>query len=390
MKLPLHLIVAKDHSPEAARERHRLVISRAQAIAKLLALLTVLWIGVDFISTDRRVWSALAIERIAAAIAFLLLSRHRFATASTRDARGAVAALAGIAIAFFLVSNVTLHHSGADDHSLFVTTAYLYSPFLVVAGLSIFPLIAAESLALAVPVIATTALTTMVRPELLSPQSAAAALLLLTLIAGIAALASMSQLQLLIDITEQSARDGVTRALTRKYGEQFLDLQFAIAQRNKSPLSVLFIDLDNFKTVNDRFGHEVGDRILRRVAQSLHETLRRQDSVIRWGGEEFLVILPETDSAGAVNAIERLAGAALALLPDGSLQKASIGLAERLRDSICDWTDLASLADSRMYKAKQAGRNRYVGCDERPMPFIRADSSAAAHDEAMLAQRRAA
>ena len=84
------------------------------------------------------------------------------------------------------------------------------------------------------------------------------------------------------------------------------------------------------------------------------------------------------------------ASAALALLPDGTLQKASIGLAERLRDSICDWPDLASLADSRMYKAKQAGRNRYVGCDERPTPFIKADSSVAAHDEAVLAQRRAA
>ena len=108
------------------------------------------------------------------------------------------------------------------------------------------------------------------------------------------------------------------------------------------------------------------------------------------GGEEFLVVLPETDSAGATNAIERLASAALALLPDGTLQKASIGVAERLRDGICEWPDLASLADARMYKAKQAGRNRYVGCDERPMPFIKTDSSPAAHDEAALADRRAA
>jgi diguanylate cyclase (GGDEF)-like protein len=390
VKLPLHLIVSKYHSPEVARERYRLIISRAQAIAKLLALLTVLWIGIDLVSADRRVWSALAVERIAAAIAFLLLSRHRFAEASTRDARGAVAALVGIAIAFFLVSNATLRQGGADDHSLFVTTAYLYSPFLVAAGLSIFPLLAAESVAVALPTIVATALAIALRPELLSPASAAAALLLLALIAGIAALASMSQLQFLIDVTEQSARDGVTRALTRKYGEQVLDLHLAAAQRSKSPLSVLFIDLDNFKRVNDRFGHEVGDKILRRVAQSLHETLRRQDSVIRWGGEEFLIVLPETDSAGATNAIERLASAALALLPDGTLQKASIGVAERLRDGICEWPDLASLADARMYKAKQAGRNRYVGCDERPMPFIKTDSSAAAQDEAALAERHAA
>ncbi len=390
MKLPLHLIVSKYHSVEAARERHRLIISRSQAIAKLLALLTVMWIGVDFISTDRRVWSVLAIERIATSIAFLLVARHRFAAASARDARVAVALLAGIAIVFAVVSNLTLHRAGAGDHSLFIVTAYLYAPFLVAAGLSVFPLIAIESAALALPVIASTALTIALRPELLSPASAVAALLLLTLIASIAALASMSQLQFLIDVTEHSARDGLTRALTRKYGEQLLDMQLAVAQRNKSPLSVLFIDLDRFKSINDRFGHQVGDQVLRRVAQSLHETLRRQDSIIRWGGEEFLIILPETDSIGAVNAIERIAAAGLALLPDGSLQKASIGIAERLRDSIFEWPDLASLADSRMYKAKQGGRNRYVSCDERPIAFIKADSSAAAYDEALYAARSAA
>lgn len=162
----------------------------------------------------------------------------------------------------------------------------------------------------------------------------------------------------------------MTGALNRKFGEQLLDLQFATAARSGRPLSLFFVDIDNFKSVNDQFGHESGDARLQRVAQSLRENLRRQDIVIRWGGDEFLVALPETDSANAEAAIVRIGGAGLGPRPDGVPQTASIGIAERVLDGADDWATLVDRADKRMYAAKHAGRNCYIGASGKTAPFI--------------------
>jgi diguanylate cyclase (GGDEF)-like protein len=180
----------------------------------------------------------------------------------------------------------------------------------------------------------------------------------------------MSQLRFLINLTEQSTRDALTQALTRRFGEEMLDIQLAIAERSGAPLAVMFFDLDKFKAVNDEFGHEEGDALLHRAAQSIRKTLRRQDILIRWGGEEFLAVLPQADPAKVERVVTRIAKAGIGLLPDGRQQTASIGIAERMNDNAGDWKNLVKLADERMYSAKRAGRNRYVGAVGHPVPFI--------------------
>ncbi len=125
------------------------------------------------------------------------------------------------------------------------------------------------------------------------------------------------------------------------------------------PLTVFFVDLDHFKHVNDDFGHDCGDSVLATAARKLRAAFRKQDVLIRWGGEEFLIICPDTDEAAVIPAIERLASLGLGSLPDGSLQTASIGIAELdLSSSSPDPIALVASADARMYQAKQAGRNR--------------------------------
>lgn len=188
-----------------------------------------------------------------------------------------------------------------------------------------------------------------------------AVVLLVMLVAGISAIASLSQLNFLISLVEKSATDGLTGAVTRKFGERMLETVFAISQRKNTALSVLFIDLDRFKSTNDRFGHSTGDDILRRVVTSIRVVARRQDVLVRWGGEEFVLIMPETNETEVESFIRRLARTGIGLAPDAVPITASMGAAERLSDKADGCAVLVEAADRRMYAAKEAGRNCYVG-----------------------------
>ncbi|WP_170130944.1 GGDEF domain-containing protein [Deinococcus yavapaiensis] len=130
----------------------------------------------------------------------------------------------------------------------------------------------------------------------------------------------------------------------------------------KTGVSIVLLDLDHFKSVNDRFGHEAGDAVLREVARRLRSELRPHDSLGRWGGEEFLVVLPDTSSSEAASVAERL-WRALRAHPFRRAGRVtgSFGVATaRTGDS----TDrLVSRADARLYQAKQLGRDRVVWSD---------------------------
>jgi len=105
---------------------------------------------------------------------------------------------------------------------------------------------------------------------------------------------------------DMATKDGLTRLFNKNYFDETLKRQISIAQRNSRCLSLLMIDLDRFKKLNDEYGHLAGDLVLQRFAAILRDTCRQQDVAARWGGEEFAVILPETDVNGAVRIAERL------------------------------------------------------------------------------------
>lgn len=125
------------------------------------------------------------------------------------------------------------------------------------------------------------------------------------------------------------------------------------------PTSLILLDLDRFKQINDRYGHDVGDQVLVKVAAQLKSHLRKTDLVGRWGGEEFVLLLPETPLEEAVRLAERLkskiAEPAIDGLPDTS---ASFGVAQAVGNDDCD--SLVSRADRAMYLSKQAGGNRVI------------------------------
>ena len=251
--------------------------------------------------------------------------------------------------------------------SAVVGAGYAFLPFVLMAGLTIFPLTLVENLVLSSLLLLAQALAGYLSWATLNWPSFAGAFWLLILIAGVASLASMSQLAFMIALVRQAIRDPLTGVFSRGSGEEILRLQWDSAQRKDSALALAFIDLDHFKSINDNYGHEAGDQVLREAARRLVATLRSSDSLLRWGGEEFLLIMPETDMEQAHKAIERIVGEGLGVRPDGLALTASIGLAERRNDQVDDYRDLLELADRRMYLAKTGGRNRLCAAEsEKP------------------------
>ncbi|MCA8950927.1 MAG: diguanylate cyclase [Planctomycetes bacterium] len=155
-----------------------------------------------------------------------------------------------------------------------------------------------------------------------------------------------------------ASTDGLTRLLNRTMGLHALDQEIARATRSQRPLAVLLCDLDYFKQLNDSYGHLQGDNALRVTADVLRQTVRRSDSICRFGGEEFLVVLPETTAAEATVLAARLHTAVEERGRQIGLPLTiSIGLAtSRFADT---WETILHRADQALYASKDRGRNRF-------------------------------
>lgn len=158
--------------------------------------------------------------------------------------------------------------------------------------------------------------------------------------------------------------DGLTGISNRWSFDQTLQREFASARRAKSPLSLLMIDIDHFKLLNDAKGHQVGDTCLRRIASALHAALpRTSDFVARYGGEEFAALLPATDRAGAEQMAQRICTAITALQlehPDSPTGVVTISVGVSTYDGSPQYSSvsLVRAADEALYRAKHSGRNR--------------------------------
>jgi two-component system, cell cycle response regulator len=148
-----------------------------------------------------------------------------------------------------------------------------------------------------------------------------------------------------------------------------LAIELSRARRYGKQLSIAVIDADRFKSLNDTHGHSAGDLVLRTIGSILRESFRQSDTAGRYGGEEFVVILPETDMEAAQRKVERLreqvASTPIALATRGEKiqMTVSAGLANFPQDG-ADAAELFALADERMFQAKREGRNRVVASAE--------------------------
>jgi diguanylate cyclase (GGDEF)-like protein len=233
-------------------------------------------------------------------------------------------------------------------------------PTVVLGGLAVFPLTALETLLFSLPVIVAGIFGLLHGGTLFSLAEHGATLWFMLMMIGVSMFSGMSQCHYMATLIQRAASDPLTNAYTRDSGNETLDLVFRLADMGNKPLCLLFIDIDHFKTINDVYGHEAGDQTLRDMAEGIRECLRRSDHLIRWGGEEFVVVLPDTPLADVDILLRRLRRQAFGMRPDGTPLTASIGISEAKADHATNWHDMIRLADERMYQAKHAGRDRAV------------------------------
>jgi len=155
---------------------------------------------------------------------------------------------------------------------------------------------------------------------------------------------------------EKLARiDTLTGCYNRRYGLELLYRHMKLSQRNKSPLLLAFLDIDNFKTINDTFGHEEGDQVLKEVVELFKSSLREVDIICRMGGDEFLLAFPDSSLQEVPLIRERLQKKLIQLnkhVDRDYTISLSIGFSEYLADKPKNSDDLISIADQRMYEEK--------------------------------------
>jgi diguanylate cyclase (GGDEF)-like protein len=158
-----------------------------------------------------------------------------------------------------------------------------------------------------------------------------------------------------------SSADGLTGLRTRRYLDEALNIEFLRARRYRNELALVMADVDHFKRINDEHGHTAGDAVLRGLSEILRCAARRTDVAGRYGGEEFAIIMPQSNAAGARLFAEKLREAVEAArfgIPGGEIQVTlSLGVAQYGRE-LSSPEDLIDLADRALYEAKSAGRNR--------------------------------
>ena len=171
---------------------------------------------------------------------------------------------------------------------------------------------------------------------------------------------SVKNAQLFSEVRDNSVKDGLTGCMTRAHSLDVIDAELRRARRSQTPVSLIMFDLDHFKDVNDRYGHLCGDAVLSAVGKRMKEVLRGSDLKCRWGGEEFLVLLPETPLHGARRVADTLrreiAERPIAWAGEGLTVTASFGLAQTMPGEV-NVEAVIARADQALYRAKNDGRN---------------------------------
>lgn len=170
-------------------------------------------------------------------------------------------------------------------------------------------------------------------------------------------------------LEEQSLFDVLTGLANRKQLNGFSQICFELSRRHERPMAVVMFDIDYFKTVNDQLGHLAGDKVLKEVAQLLSASVRKGDCLGRWGGEEFLLICPETTLESAMRSAERiLEKMRHCRFSTGQVYTLSAGVAQLAPGENLD--ELIQRADDALYAAKAAGRDRVCAANSSPAPAL--------------------
>lgn len=349
----------KLHSRDFNGSRAEYIYMRLRFLSLIFALMALVWIPFDILFTPNEVFGKILGLRISYSAMFLFLGIWSLKPQSLFYARLRLAFFAIIPSLFYISSKIIFkHHTDLEG----VLIGYSFLPFLTVVLFSIFPLTLLEGISYIIIVIASFLMTALFLNELQS-ISAWGDLWLLALLGGISIWAQLAQLHMLLRLYREASRDALTGLVNRAVLNKWIEPEFARVRLKKQDLSAMLIDLDLFKRVNDTYGHLTGDQVLKDFSAILKSQLTGYNLIGRYGGEEFLAILPNLNSDETVLLAERIqkrcrSTSSQAINGEVVKYTVSIGVSQLNEDDTV--SSLIDRADKCLYQAKMQGRDRVV------------------------------
>ncbi len=349
---------ARHHSEDFRETRGEFIRIRLRFIALFFAFAVPLWIPVDYFTISPAHFTDMAIARGALGVALLLLGLMTFSKLSYTG----IGILLGLVMLFpggFYIASMLILHSGVAETP---SVGYAYMPLLSVGLLGLFPL----TLLCGTIIIALMLIIALV-PELwlgdLVSLETFNMLWLFTMFSGVSLWIQSGQLLMLLKLYRESTRDPLTHLINRRVLMKRLAAEQAYNASVGRPFSVLMFDLDRFKRINDTYGHFTGDQVLKTAARVLEQQLRRTDIIARFGGEEFVAILPGLRGEEAVSVAERIRQACqdtTVTAPTGDEIRLSTSVGVTEYESGEEAEAMLTRVDDSLYRAKELGRNRVV------------------------------
>ncbi|WP_158020636.1 GGDEF domain-containing protein [Salinivibrio sharmensis] len=354
----LELWSAKKHASSFNNTRSTYLRSRLCVLCYVWAALTIAWSPADFLFlADKTAAAQLSLQRLLLAGMLITIGYAVNRANNLKSAKLGLVAMVLATNAFYLSASHTL---GFPTDNAAFSYSYTLLPIIQIVMLTIFPLTMRESILLMSITLICHLWVDSFSGTMTSPDNIAS-YWLQTVIAFMVVWSQLSQLHMILRLYRQATLDPLTGIYNRRMLLQLAMRALAVSEERHSPFSVLLLDLDKFKRINDKWGHYAGDVVLQSFTRTVQERLRKADIFGRFGGEEFIVFLPKCNGEITAQIAERLLGEIreMDVYIDESRTPlkvtASIGLSTlQPGDTL---SSLIERADSALYQAKAEGRN---------------------------------
>jgi diguanylate cyclase (GGDEF)-like protein len=350
------LISAQHHSEDFKETRAGYITLRLRLLVFFYAAAIPLWIPFDYLLLRPEHSASMVLPRILMTV-FLLLFGHFTQRALTSIQVHSLLALTFIASGTFYFTTMQILSHGVAEVPL---AGYSLMPFLMVSMLGVFPL----TLGWGITLIATVMIFFLgleASQNRLMTADTANMLWMFLMLGGVTLWVQSSHLLMLLRLYREASQDPLTGLINRRVLMKRLTSEIAHLSERKTTFCIMIFDLDRFKRINDSYGHLVGDKVLKATAVILQKGLREHDIIARFGGEEFVAVLPSCKSEDAVVLAERIRATCYGThftAPNGDdIQlSTSVGVTEYKSGEEIETT--LSRVDEMLYKAKEMGRNR--------------------------------
>ena len=352
------IISTRYHSNDFVETRAEYIAMRLRFMAFFFAIAIPLWIPIDFVTLRPEHFPAIALARSMLAAFLLLIAVLTLRKLSSRQTDALLSLTIIAPIAFYVASIFILNQPVAETPPV----GYSFMPGLMAAMLGLFPLTLAFGILLsAAIVLAQLGITAYLGP-LISLDTLDKLWVLLMFI-GVSLWIQTGQLLMLMKLYRESTQDPLTGLINRRVLMKRLATEITRSNEEQRPFCLLMFDLDRFKRINDNYGHLTGDKVLKETAQILKNGLRDHDIIARFGGEEFVAVLPNVTSEGALEVAERIRqnchDTRVSAPNDEVIQlSTSVGVTQYETGEAIEAT--LERVDECLYAAKEQGRNRVI------------------------------